>query len=65
MTADEVVSIEWIITFILNELWKSNRSIELKYGCNVQQNSRKLHVSVWLVHVCMKLAQKEKALLAL
>ncbi len=57
MTTDEVVLMEWIITFILNQLQYSNRSLELKYDCNIQQNSRKLHVGVRLLHICMKLAQ--------
>ena len=48
MTTDEVilVSVERIITFILNQFQKSDRSLELRYGCNIQQNSKKLHVGV-------------------
>ncbi len=65
MTIDEVVLMECIITFILNQVQQSFRSLELKYNHNIQQNSKKLHVGVGLLHVCMKLAQNEKGLLAL
>ena len=62
---DEVVLIECIITFILNQVQSSFRSLELKYGHNIQQKSKKLHVGMQLLHVCMKLAQNEKGLLVL
>ncbi len=47
-TIDEVVLIKLIITLMFNQVQQSNRPLELKYDCNTQQNSKKLHVGVQL-----------------